>query len=566
MKSEKSKAFIQKIVYMICFMWPICADWVWETQYWQYGVITQTLLSVSVSVAIWFGLSWKKERPWKYLIWAVVCAVGGAIGYYIWSKNPGSIFKGQYISGVFAVLAVGITLLRFWTDRSVIKDKIKKMPFFFWLWVAMSIYMLLSRHESIWSGWYLVLFGTWYLAPTSKETDKVLIRSMADATILGFVILQAFAFGFRPFDEVRYRGMYDNVNLHSIFLAAVYAMVLYRLYLAYTENDKWKILKRVTYTFLAGAIPVLIFFTLCRTTLIVVTMVILAYLILLLKQFGWKKIIIIGCSLLLSLAICVPVVYGSIRYLPTILHHPIWWDGEYKESKVHSFDPWNSEKYISWDEFAKVALGRFYIPVEKEEPEMSEVIIPQVEGTSVEESTEVPVDEIVAEENAAMENDAEESEDTVWYGDDVLIPEGWTLKDVLQQEYLNHAQATDSVIVRLFIWRQHIDNLNFMGHESSEAYEFHMSKDSFVQHAHNVFIQWTYWFGVPAGISFIILTGAILFVSIKRFWREGRADDLMVVLVWLSFVGMGIAECVVYPAQIILILAYLVPRVLLAKE
>lgn len=46
------------------------------------------------------------------------------------------------------------------------------------------------------------------------------------------------------------------------------------------------------------------------------------------------------------------------RYLPAVFHHPVWFWGEWSEDKVHSWDPWNSEKYVDIDELLETAVGR----------------------------------------------------------------------------------------------------------------------------------------------------------------------------------------------------------------
>jgi len=39
---------------------------------------------------------------------------------------------------------------------------------------------------------------------------------LANGIILGFFLIQIFAYGFRPYDEVRYKGAYSNCNVNSL--------------------------------------------------------------------------------------------------------------------------------------------------------------------------------------------------------------------------------------------------------------------------------------------------------------------------------------------------------------
>ena len=65
-------------------------------------------------------------------------------------------------------------------------------------------------------------------------------------------------------------------------------------------------------------------------------------------------------GLLLMLCICMmfPVTFGMTRYLPPVFHHPVWFWGEWSEQKVHSWDPWNSGKYVDLEDVITAAIGR----------------------------------------------------------------------------------------------------------------------------------------------------------------------------------------------------------------
>lgn len=66
-----------------------------------------------------------------------------------------------------------------------------------------------------------------------------------------------------------------------------------------------------------------------------------------------------GILLSICIVLLFPVVYGCVRYLPTVLHHPVWFEGEYHEDySVHSYDPWNSDRYISFEEALENNVGR----------------------------------------------------------------------------------------------------------------------------------------------------------------------------------------------------------------
>ena len=65
---------------------------------------------------------------------------------------------------------------------------------------------------------------------------------------------------------------------------------------------------------------------------------------------GFKGFFTKGVLLFLVFIAMFLPVYGCARYIPALRHHPIWYD-DYSEEKVHSWDPIDSEKYTSLDEF-----------------------------------------------------------------------------------------------------------------------------------------------------------------------------------------------------------------------
>lgn len=173
---------------------------------------------------------------------------------------------------------------------------------------------------------------------------------------LRFFAFQAFCCVFRPYDQVRYTGIYNNCNLNGLFylvvLAAVFGKILY-----VTKENKHKFW-RVYYWLGAGVVYSFIFMTIGRTVWLV--SFILGLLFLGFYQGVKKKKHYFRNGLLLMLCICMmfPVTFGMTRYLPPVFHHPVWFWGEWSEQKVHSWDAWNSEKYVNWEDVLDEALGR----------------------------------------------------------------------------------------------------------------------------------------------------------------------------------------------------------------
>lgn len=121
--------------------------------------------------------------------------------------------------------------------------------------------------------------------------------------------------------------------------------------------------------FCAGAVISQIFLTQSRTAVLCVVLLTLVYGVdLWLSAVGAgsrQNVVGAGRAVGSMAAICVCTivllfpVYLADRWLPVILHHPIWFEGEWSEEKVHSFDPADSDKYVSFQEIIQTATGRF---------------------------------------------------------------------------------------------------------------------------------------------------------------------------------------------------------------
>ena len=353
-------------------------DWTRGSQKWHYWAGAINLTGVLLAVVMACGFTWKNQSLRKYLLWTAVWLAGTGAGYLIWRMAPGTVFEVQYFTASLSVWALGTIAVRMFQEKnffSVIKGRKKSMAV---LAAALALLMTISRSGEIWPIWFFFMFGMFYLVRYSSEESEALWASLADGVILGFFLIQSFAFGFRPYDTVRYSGAYANCNMNALFYIVTYIMVLYKLHcLRVSDADasgrKRRIFLLLFYGGLAGGLFNFTLFTISRTAFLVIVGVTLIYAGL---EFAVKKrlqfsklvrIVAMGC---LAIVLTFPLVYLCIRYLPTILHHPVWWEGEYSTDKVHSFDPPNSDKYVSLEEFFSEFLGRMSLVNARQEEEI----------------------------------------------------------------------------------------------------------------------------------------------------------------------------------------------------
>ncbi|MBQ8822437.1 MAG: O-antigen ligase family protein, partial [Lachnospiraceae bacterium] len=306
-------------------------------------------------------------------------------------------------------------------------------------------------------------------------------------------------------------------------------------------NTFWKVL----YYVMAGGLVSFVFFTICRTALLVIFGLTFLYGIIsnlwLLKEKVYR-LIIRWAALVLCAIITFPCVYGTIRYLPCILHHPVWFGAEYRIEKVHSFDPWDSWKYVSLEEFLETAIGRInYDGILEEEPEdvSSEVVI--------EAEDSVALVEVLDEQPEVLESADEGAGAEIVQEDDGL---------------LRGEDALNSGKIRLEIWKNYLSDLNMTGHTVSEGH-YQITEDFHAWHAQNIFIQMLYTYGIPAGVMFVLLMVWYGVRSLGLLWKAKEPTVLLPGMVFVVFMGFGLLECVWYPGQAILVLMYLAARRLL---
>jgi len=572
----------KQIVYTICFFALVLIDWVRGSQdgdRWALatnctGFVMTVLILTLIQSAENQSTSKKSSKENQiipYFIWLVIWAIGASLGYIIWNQNPGRVYHYQYISGALNVGCLGIVGIRIWQSRNKIRlyklwkngvweewsRKVKLQTGILAIsWLLMVSFMTLSPFRSLWQIWFLVMFGMFYLIPVSREERKKLWNGMADGIIWGFFAIQIFAYGFRPYDEVRYKGAFSNCNMNALFYLVTYIMVLYRLYVLNSkerlEAEQKKIIGRLIkafYYIIAGGLITFIFFTISRTALLAAVVITFLYGIMTVTIAYKEKVsrlllqwFMIGICALVTF----PCVYVTIRYLPGILHHPIWFSGEYSVSKVHSYDPINSDKYVSLDEFLETAVGRLDYRILSgriggEMKLVAQAAVPEVsvpgEAYLVDNGS---VEDIVAEKLDSNEGS-----------------EG-------KAEYILSGEDTsNSSKVRKEIYLLYFKNLNFKGHILIDGY-YQITPGYHAWHAQNVFLQIAYYYGIPSGILFFFLILATGWLGVKGFLRDPRRyENLIPVLVWLVFVLIGLLECVWNPGQLILTLLFLVQKIMI---
>ena len=557
---ETKKSKYRRIWFIVLFMALNLIEWLKATQ---TGDIWKVAVNVAGLVVMTLVMS---AYPVKELccgfskVYTIIClaVIVGIYGY--WWMNPGKFVVWQYLTAVMNIWLIGIMLWVLWRRAAAGRLKKPKWDILSTLWVLLTIVMVLSKSGRVWPVWFFLIYGIFYLTEYSEEDKDALVEGMVNGTIISFFIMQIYAYGFRPYDEVRYKGPLSNCNMTALYYLIVYCMILAKLH--FLTLQKSRKIRKLFWMVMAGGLLCFQFMTLCRTAWLSAIAVTFAYGILIVKGI-WKDSLpkVMGKAVLLGvITVAVfPIVFGTVRWLPTILHHPIWYEGEWSEEKVHSFDPADSDKYVTLEEFLDTALGRFLQILEKPAA---------VDGQAMQDAAgQGEAGQGEAGQGEAGQETAEESlvteEETVDSGEELFMPDGYVRAsaEAIGDEVpiLDYSKDWTSSDIRVAIFKAYWKDLNWRGHSEKEGYYLITPKYR-CWHAQNLWLQIAYYYGIPAGILLVVLTVVMIYYYISRCYK-GKLDQkygvlpLLFVILYFTF---GLMEVVWNPGQLVFVLIFLV--------
>ena len=216
-----------------------------------------------------------------------------------------------------------------------------------------------------------------------------------------------------------------------------------------------------------------------------------------------KVVSFIRCWLMLGFigVISVPIIYGAIRYMPTLHLHPLYFEGEYSINRVQPGEPRDSMKYITFEDAMRTNVGRVFYKIPKLK-EYFDLFIPLTV-------------------HAAEPEDVKETE------------------FLFSQE--EEKDGIDPIELRKRIQTYYFERLNILGHTND--YEVaQLTSHSNAPHAHNVFIQMAFLYGVPSGILFVLMVLSFIPGCIGLM-KKGEDDRVCLISCFvLSFVVFGLFE------------------------
>ena len=498
--------------YTLCFIAMNGLDFIRNTQNGDIWSIAANATGLVLMCIVASGYSFSELRsPFTY-VWSALCARAIIIVIAYDGKRVFDMYYWAVVVAVINIWWIGIYGKLLLQKLFISKELKVNMSPTGWLWIALTALMTFSVSGKIWPLWFFLMFGIFYLTRYEKRDRNDMLEGMINGTIISFFLLQIYAYGFRPYDELRYKGAFSNCNITALHYLLVYAMILFRLHLL--EHKQGKKGSKLFYLLGAGGLLGFMFLTMGRTAwvgAVVLTVLYGFFVIRGIWQKKWPEIMARGAALALAAVVLFPAVFSTVRWLPTILHYPVWYEGEYNVNKVHSYEPADTWKYIDMDEFLNEVFGR-------------------IKGTFQVKSPFTL---------------------RVYAAESIVYPEA---------EALVGTEGMDSGLkIRLAIYKAYLRDMTFVGNPPSAGYYEIAGTDYHSWHAQNLWIQIAYTFGIPAGILFIIMTVVLLRRHYKGMKQNANWPYAIIPLfVCVTFFVYGTMELVWNIGQLVLFLFFFV--------
>ncbi len=513
---------LQSLIVAVCILFVCIGTQRIQTVKWDTGLIelSRDSLGIWMAIIIFTNYKWsdfvKYKRP--YIIWTVLGLVLGLIFVPLIVARRESFLMADTI-----VIALGVYLMGYCILHTLISFFVEGYrPKFYKplliIWVVMMIWMIFSQSDYLWPECYFVLFLCYYMTEQTPTQRANVIQGAVDGIILGFLCIQGHALLCRPYDRVRYMGNFCNPNHNCMFLCVCLSAILAKI--LFLSNDKAKKYIKACYFLLAGVCYSFICMTVCRsgylTTFVVTVFFLMAYCVL------KRKVVFIrmGMLLVLLFVLLFPVTYTAVRYVPTIHPHVVFYFQEgYSEDRVHSWDPRDSEKFITFEEMINEIFGRFA------------VLKPVSDSTAAGTKNSMLRNEILLVSNAptvslgeALPVAAEESE---------INPDKIPALTIEEHE--------NAFIVRYTIYKWYFTHLSLRGMPYDEQ-GFQLTKEHWIQDTHNIYLDYGINFGYPAMILFTVFIWWGIGRLIKRGIRERDVKKFATLLIVLVPPIFGLFE------------------------
>lgn len=491
------------------------------------------LVYCSFAVAIICSFTKKELINWYNLVYAVI-AVPAGIFYCLPYREDfwqWDIAKGN----AMCVALWGIILCNI--IRLLILER--KPRYRISVIYTVSVILLLTgfivnRGKRTWPIEAAVFFGLFALRMIFQGERTSYLRHFVNGIYLHFVGISIYAFLYRPFHSythVRYGGVFHTVTMAGVYDCLVLVLAAGIFLIKYARK------KSLTYLWkeigMIGLSAGFLFLTASKTGLYAAIALVLLILVGTAVTEYKERLVGLGksvCILCLTAAAFIVIVFSACRLGPAVVSRPFTYDIEWFQDSVTAGEKWNSVRFITVQKFLTVFGARFTLYNYKEE---AGAIPLQSDLSVVEVNSSEPQESVISSGNAL-------TSDVEWMGGSLDYSNG-----------------------RLDIFKLYWQELGFAGHETVELPE---EIGISAGHAHNVYLQTAYDFGIITGIGFLALC---IFMGIRSFiyYVKHREEEVSILpILLLGVYGIcGMVEWVYLPCiptgfAFFLVMAMMIPK------
>lgn len=495
LKKKRCKINVQRAIVSLCILVVCIGTQQIQTAAWNSGRLDffRAVVGALLAIIIMTNYKWKDYVEYKtiYILWTVLGGLAGIVVTPIVVSR-----RWEYLAAQTIIIALGIFLMGYCIIHTVINFFVKKYrpklykPLFI-IWVIMMLWMIFSRSDYLWPEGYFCIFLCYYLTEQTKEQRINVVHGLIDGIILGFMVIQGHALLCRPYDRVRYVGNFCNPNHNCMFLCMCLAAILAKILFLIRDNSKIYI--KIFYFLMGGFCYSLVCMTMSRTGYLTAGIVTVFFLVAYCRMKKKMMFFRMGMLLVTIFVAMLPVTYLAVRYIPTIHPHVLFYFQEgYSLDRVHSWDPRDSEKYVTFEQVLGNVLGRF------------------------------------ASAKTALDNLNNQSSNTE--GQDFLkvasnighLPRAAVLQamqntiDKDKVPALTDEEAANAFTVRYTIYKWYVDHLSLRGMPYDEQ-GFQITKEQWIQDTHNIYLDYGINFGYPVMILFTVF----IWWGIGRLTKQG---------------------------------------------
>ena len=459
------------------------------------------------------------------------------------------------------------------------------------LCVFLVLAMIFSRPYTSWIFLLAALMAAYIIRYALFHERGAWLRDLCRGIVLQFLFMAGYSVLHRYFLSykfTRYAMDFFTVTVTAVYLSFVEAAALV-LVLQKMEGRGTKRLWRAAFPelVLLGMVSSYLLFTMSRTGILTVavtgTVLIAVSLAQQRRQGMWPRgrillrFLSVALSMVLSVILLFPVVFTAHRIITPLVGEPKLYDNEWLPDEIVRNQHYDSGYYICIERFLNV-FGSRVLNMDEDWIEYdTNVIPPVIVELSRVEAPKRYIASITSVSGIRARLQSDEVDGTELYEEPEESPE-----DNEDYEELEDLPESDYSNGRVDIYRRYAALLNWTGHE---AMGITTEEGQDIAHAHNVFLQVAYDFGIPAGVLFLLFLLAAGGSAIRYYHKDSalRSDDaedsrpdggrragdlagpaMLPLAILITFVTSGMVEWVFqvcHPATTLLILS-LVPLLL----